>query len=368
MSIPPAWPFDIEAEGIRVRLDLGLGHISRFEVEREGRRVAPFHRAPWADDARPPAGTEGAPHLARISGDFFCAPFAACDVEPGPPHGWSANSPWRPIGVRPCANGICASFELEREILGARLLKMLTLKDNHPFLYQRHVFRGGAGALPVANHAMVRLPSGGRMSFSAKRRAETPGQALEDDPERGRSILAYPARTSELARFPTAEGGTVDLTTYPLAERHEDFVMLVEAEGARLGWTAVTRPAEADMALMLKNPAQLPVTLMWFSNGGRFYPPWSGRHRNVLGIEDGCTYSLNGHAASAADNPMTAEGIATAIRLAPDGEVEVRHVTGALPVPRGFGRVIGIEARSGLLCLKGEAGAVLEVPFDTDFL
>ena len=51
------------------------------------------------------------------------------------------------------------------------------------------------------------------------------------------------------------------------------------------------------MALMLKNPAQLPVTMLWFSNGGRSYAPWNGRHRDVLGVEDGCTWSLYGHAA-----------------------------------------------------------------------
>ena len=88
--------YRIEASGITVEVDLGVGHLALFEVERDGRSSAPFHRAPWADDAAPPAGTEGAPHLARISGDFFCAPFSTSDVEAAPSHGWPANAAWTP--------------------------------------------------------------------------------------------------------------------------------------------------------------------------------------------------------------------------------------------------------------------------------
>ena len=76
--------YRLEAIGITVDVDVELGNLAKFEVERDGRRSAPFHRAPWSDDEQPPEGVEGAPHLARISGDFFCAPFAAADVEPAP--------------------------------------------------------------------------------------------------------------------------------------------------------------------------------------------------------------------------------------------------------------------------------------------
>ena len=119
--------------------------------------------------------------------------------------------------------GTTATFVLDKPVMGARVLKELTLRDGHPFLYQRHIFEGGAGALPVANHAMVRLPKGGRISYSPKRWAETPTTALESDPARGRSILAYPARSTDLGNFPRADGGTVDLTTYPIDQGHEDF-------------------------------------------------------------------------------------------------------------------------------------------------
>jgi hypothetical protein len=358
--------FTIVAAGIKVALDLSVGHVASFEVTREGRTTAPFHRAPWADEPEV-AGTEGAPHLARLSGDFFCAPFGAADVEPAPSHGWPANARWEPLGVTAVRDGVTARFALERPVMRARVLKELTLRDGHPFLYQRHIFEGGAGAIPVANHAMVRLLAGGRLSFSPKRRAETPATPLEGDPSRGRSILAYPAQSPDLARFPRADGATADLTRYPVDEAHEDFVMLVEAAGAALGWSAVLREDEADLALFLKNPARLPVTMLWFSNGGRSYAPWNGRHRGVLGIEDGCTWSLNGHAASTAENPLSREGIPTAIRCGGDRPAEVRHVIGAAPVGDGFGPVDAIDTEPGRLIVRGKEGAVV-LPFDTEFL
>src|SRR3954469_12803559 len=135
--------YRLEASGIAVELDLGIGHLALIEIERDGRKTAPFHRAPWADDPVPPPGTEDAPHLARISGDFFCAPFGSADVEPAPAHGWPANAAWSLVDSRPADGGTTATFVLEKPVMGARVLKELTLRDGHPFLYQRHIFEGG---------------------------------------------------------------------------------------------------------------------------------------------------------------------------------------------------------------------------------
>ena len=71
--------------------------------------------------------------------------------------------------------------------------------------------------------------------------------------------------------------------------------MLVEAWLAAY-WSAVARPGGGDMALMLKNPAKLPVTMLWYSNGGRSYAPWNGRHR-TCSRRGRWLWSLHGHAA-----------------------------------------------------------------------
>ena len=358
----------IEAAGVRLTLDLEVGHVRAFEVERNGRKIAPLHTAPWVDDPAVAADPEIPPNLKYLSGDFFCAPFAKSDVTDAPGHGWPANTRWNLLGVERSAGAATARYELVKRVKGARLIKEITLRDGHPFAYQSHVFEGGTGGISVASHAMTRFIKTGRLSFSPKAFAELPGILQETDPARGRSLFAHPAHFTDLAKLPLADGTFVDLHKYPLASGHEDFAMLVEAKGAKLGWTAAVRPDSGDIVLSLKNPADFPVTFLWFSNGGRRYAPWNGRHLGVLGIEEGRAYSAYGHAASVAPNPLSDAGIPTSLTLKPDGAVSVRHVIGGVPLPSGWDAVASVEVAGSTLRVKGAGGAAEDYPFDAGFL
>ena len=142
--------------------------------------------------------------------------------------------------------------------------------------------------------------------------------------------------------------------------------MLVEAEGSPLGWAAAVRPDAGDIMLSLKNPADVPVTFLWFTNGGRFYKPWNGRHLGVLGIEEGRAYSAYGHAASIAPNPLSEAGIPTALTLVPEGSVAVSHVIGGVPLPEGWRQVVDIRPEGDGLVLTGDGGEA-RVPYDAEF-
>ncbi|RUX00292.1 hypothetical protein EOA35_19375, partial [Mesorhizobium sp. M8A.F.Ca.ET.023.01.1.1] len=254
----------IKAKGISVSLDLTVGHIADMSIESGGRQLRPLHRAPWVDASETlpqdlPQGT------VRLSGDFLCAPFSRSDVEEAPLHGWPANSAWDVVESGATDGGWRAVFRLRHKVMGASVDKIFTLRDDHPFLYQEHVFSGGHGGISVAHHPMTAMKGGGRLAFSPKRFASTPADPLEPDPGRGRFMLAYPSRSSDLAHFPAAGGGTLDLTDYRMEHRREDFLTLVEDDHGGPGWTALARQAEDDLVLVLKNPAELPVTMLWFS-------------------------------------------------------------------------------------------------------
>ena len=358
----------ITAQGVAVTLDLSAGHIRQLFVEQDGRPLTPFHTAPWINDPAVIADPTIDANLRHLSIDFFCAPFAKSDVEAAPPHGWPANSAWLLVEQSKDPDGASALYRLEKTVLGATVEKRFTIRNGHPFLYQTHVFRGGHGAVPVANHAMVALPGGGTLAFSAKDRIETPATPQESDPARGRSLLAGPAETADPTHVPLADGTFADITRYPFADRHEDFAMLVEATGSRLGWFAASRPASGDAMLSLKNPGDFPVTFLWFSNGGRFYPPWNGRHTGVLGVEEGRAYSVHGHRASIEPNPLSARGTPTALDLVPGGEVAVRNVIGAVSLPASGATVTSVEALDGGLGLIFADGERRSVPFDSRFL
>jgi hypothetical protein len=220
----------------------------------------------------------------------------------------------------------------------------------------------------VASHAMTRFLGQGRLSFSPKAFGELPMEQQESDPKRGRSVFAKAARFSDLSALPLIDGRAVDIHHYPVAERHEDFVMLVEAHNASLGWTAAMRPDSGDIVLSIKNPSDFPVTFLWYSNGGRDYAPWNGRHVGVLGIEEARAYLAAGHAASIAPNPLMQSGIPTFLSLKPNGSVSVRHIVGGAPLPAGWSAVGSIEPMETTLRLTSAEGQIVEHPFDPQFL
>jgi len=355
-----------KAKGISATLDLRVGHVRDLSIEHAGRTIHPLHTAPWVDDPAIVADETIEPNLRFLSGDFFCAPFGASDIEPGPPHGWTGNSRWQHVETIESDGAVTTRYRLERTVFGAIVDKIFTLRDGHPFLYETHRFTGGTGSLPVANHAMVRFPSGGRLSFSRKAWAETPHGPREPHPTGSRAALKYPSRSTDL-KLPLADGGLADLTHYPFAERHEDLVMLVEEPGNALGWVAATRPDTQAVFFTLKNPRDYPVTILWFSNGGRDFPPWNSRHIGVLGIEEGRTFFAAGHKASTSPNPLSAGGHPTALELSESGSIEMHNVIGAA----GAGvasTVLAVEPRRDALAVSFDDGTNLILPYDSSFL
>jgi hypothetical protein len=326
----------IEARGIRATLDESLGQLADFAVRLDGDWHRPLSRVPWADTPPDCSAIESAPHLARMSGDFFCAPFAAADVEPAPPHGWPANSRWRLMARETLQDGMAASWVLERKVMGAMVTKHWRLHDDDPFLYQEHRLEGGAGRISLAHHVMIDVRDGAELLLSPRAHAETPALTGGMAAEFPGASLAYPARSADLKRFPGAKG-SVDLLRYPLAERNEDFVMLVDAVPApsaeTVGWAGVFRPIAGDCVVLVKPAHLLPQTMLWFSNGARSAPPWSGRHVGVLGVEDACAYSLHGHAASIAPNALSECGVPTSHALV--GALRIAYAIGVLKTPIG---------------------------------
>lgn len=357
----------LELDSIAVSLDASVGHIADLTIRDGQRLLSPLHRAPWVDDpdADFPIGT--APNVMRLSGDFLCAPFGRNDVDEAPSHGWTANSEWDFVDTLRHDDRVTMVFRLQRKVMGARVEKRLTLIAGHPFIYQEHRFCGGTGAVSAAHHVMVHMREGGELAVSPKRLAVTPPEPLEPDPSRGRSLLAYPARSRDLQRFPLAGGGAADLTRYPIGQRHEDFVTMVEQAERTLGWSVVSRHAERDRVIVLKRPDILPVTMLWMSNGGRDYAPWSGRHVDVLGIEDARASPL-GHAQSITGNEFTRSGVPTAFVLDPAGALIVRHVIGACAAVPEEGGILNVEVGREGIVLHFDSGNARELAYDPGFL
>ena len=331
----------LAATGISLAMDADCGMLCDLAITEGNQVLRPMHMVPWLGEDLP-HGTP--PHLRRMQGDFFCAPFGNGGGAAPIAHGWPANGHWV---TAPRTDRAVLTAQLAEPVQGATVTKHLRVVPGHPFLYQAHVFTGGQGTISAANHAMVALPNGGLISVSPKRDFRTPDTPLESDPTRGRSALVYPATATDPTQFPAANGGTLDLMRYPFLTGHEDFVVATEAEGTPLGWTAVVRLGFGQVYLSLRNPVQLPTTMLWQSDGGRDYVPWSGRHRACLGVEEGFAPNMLGQAGG----------------FALGGTVDIRHVIGAIAWPTEA-RVTAVTATTDSLTVQGADGSQKTVPFD----
>ncbi len=339
------------------------GQLGPVTFQIGDREVQPFSVAPWAEerwDGQPPI-------IQALRGDFFCMPFGAnqqpFEGEVHPLHGEVANNGWtleeesegylriatEPI-VRPC-----------------RVKKELWLTPGETALYCRHTITGGHGPMPLGHHAMLKfpqVPGSGLVSVSPFGFGQVfPGE-FESPALGGYSSLRAGARFDNLQEVPMANGDTADLSRYPAREGFEDLAMVFSAGEIDFAWSAVVFPELGYAWYALRDPRVLSGTILWHSNGGRHYPPWNGRHRGVLGVEDITAYMHYGVAESFAENDASREGFMTYLPLDPKDPVVVNYIMGVVAVPHDFSHVAAIHRAKGSVTLESVNGAQVTARVD----
>ena len=340
------------------------GHLSDVTFSLPGgRKISPMHIAPWIGETMP---ADAPALLGVLRGDFFCAPFGGSDVIAGETrvHGLPASGTWRLTNTGPAA----LDAVLDGDVMGAKLTKHVEVRPGEAMVYQRHTFAGGSGRLPIGHHAMLRANSPLQLAFSPWTKALTHPEPVEVPPH-GRMLLANNQTISDLKQAKCVDGGTVDLTVYPTPDGYETIWMLIADQTQPFAWTAATAAEEGWVWFALKDPRILPQTLLWHSNGGRDYPPWNGRHKRVIGLEEICGYFHVSHKEAIGNNPVAAAGSPTAIELHPGRDFTVCYVFGLAEMPPGFGAVTNIvEAPGGVKLLDAggqETFAACDVSFVT---
>jgi hypothetical protein len=195
-------------------------------------------------------------------------------------------------------------------------------------------------------------------------------QPFEFPENGGYSLLQPGAHFQSLGKVPAVTGKTFDLTRFPARRGFEDLVMLVSDVAGPFARTAVTFPRERYVWFALKDPHVLRGTVLWISNGGRHYPPWNGRHINVMGLEEVTSYFHLGLAESARRNPFVRRGWPTCLRLDAAKPLVVNYIMGVARTPMGFDRVVSIRQAPGKrgIVLKSPNGRQAEASVHTDFL
>ena len=334
--------------------------------------VEPFSVAPWAEE---PATSKLVPLLRALRGDFFCTPFGGNETpyrgESHPPHGETANAVWKFESLGNVEDKTTLHLSLAPTIRPGRVDKFIQLRENETTLYCRHIISGMSGRLPVGHHAILKFPleaESGNLSTSKIRFAQVCPTAFENPEQGGYSSLKPGAEFSRMERVPKADGSHADLSRYPTGRGFDNLVMLVHEARPDFAWSAVTFPQQRYVWFALKDPRVLRNTILWMSNGGRHYAPWSGRHVNILGVEDVTAYFHYGLAESVRSNPVNRRGFATSVLIPKNKPFTVNYIMAVAEIPRGFEKVQAIEAGDGHVTLISTGNHRVLVPMDTGFL
>lgn len=322
------------------------GQMGPVTFQLGGRELSPYSTAPWATE-KPAVGVP--PMLQVLRGDFFCAPFGGNEKpwrnEAHPPHGETSNADWSFRSLKKDGAGSTLHLSLETTCRKGTVDKLLSVRNGETVIYSSHVLSGMKGPMCIGSHPMLKFPgeqNSGLVSTSRILFGQVAPLPFELPAQGGYQYLKTGARFKRLDRVPAACGGSADLTLYPARKGFEDLVMLVHEAAPDFAWCAVVFPKEGYLWFSLKDPRVLRSTILWHSNGGRHYSPWSGRHTGVLGIEDVTAYFHYGLAESARPNPVNRAGFPTVLNLLPTKPLAIHTIQGVAAIPRGFGRVDSI--------------------------
>lgn len=286
----------------------------------DGRQVAPLQVAPWSND---PARADLPGVLRELRGDWACVPFGF-DGPRDLTDGWHPEGETFPgAGL---AHGVCSNAEWDFvEQTERRLVLECIYPGDHPVRLVRRVITPDplapaiditleivarrACRLPVGLHPTFRIPPTPR-SVTIEPADYHSLRTFPGDLESGAALFAPGVAFEQLSEAPLRTGGTVDVSSLPLATDFEELVQIIGVAGE----VALRYHEEGYRARLSWNADHFPSALIWMSNRGRQGWPWAGRHL-AIAIEPVASAFDLGPAIATADNPIARSGISTALDL-----------------------------------------------------
>src|SRR6476469_1566867 len=135
------------------------GHVGpvKFKLD-DGRRVAPFSVAPWAQEPAIQRDRKVPDIIKVLRGDFFCMPFGGNSTPFGrerhPVHGEAANARWKLESLDTTE----LHLSLRMKIRKGRIDKTIALRAGQRAIYSRHVISRARGPMNLGHHAMLKFP------------------------------------------------------------------------------------------------------------------------------------------------------------------------------------------------------------------
>lgn len=366
--------FALRVESVELFLTVTGGMLApvKFFIN-ESTPVEPYAIAPWAEETLS-AGTPAM--LAALRGDWFCSAFGE-NAQPYrdrrlPPHGETANGQWIYLDSESVPEGDWLQTQINLPLQEGSCRGTTALVSGHSLVYQRHDLSGLSSRLNPGHHATIAFPNvtgAGRLSFSPFIHAQTYFESMEHPENRGYSLLKPNVEITDLHAVTCIDASVTDLCSYPARRGFEDIAIVCADPTLEFAWSAVTFPDRGYVWFALRDPTLLASTLLWFSNGGRHYPPWNGQHVNVMGVEDITAFFHVGIEASCKPNLLTQRGIRTWLEPDAHGRLSIPYIQGVARVPTNFDEVATIKRKNdNSISLIAKSGVAVTTFCDIDFL
>lgn len=304
----------------------------------DGRQVSPFHVAPWWNE---PESTKLDGLLRGLRGEWPCVPFGFPMPREDFPEDWKSvmDDAETVRDVHGFGSNHHWTFEDDDRSDGVRL--RIDYPDDHdveklvrvirPVLHapeiniELHIHARRSCRLPVALHGCFALPP------EVGTAALVPGGFMEGlthpsivEPGVG---LFEPGRTfHRLDAVPGRNGKQVNAASLPFRQPVEELVQLNRCDGT----FALLNSREGYRINLIWDAKILPSVLLWYSNRGRDYAPWSSRNLSI-GIEPCCSAFGLAPSTSAAQNPIVQHGTPTAVALSQEAPTLIRYRIGVAP-------------------------------------
>ncbi len=348
------------------------GHMAPVTFFRkESKPVQPYHISPWQEENH----KYPVPVLVPLRGDFFCLPFGGNGdeyrSEKHPPHGETAGSKWTCVGLENEGAVSTLTLEIKTTARAGAVTKKLQLVEGHNAIYSSHHVSGFGGRTSIGHHATLAMPDqegAFKISHSPIRFGMTNPTQFSHPAKGEYQQLAIGQRFDKLNAVPSRfkDAADVDVSRLPQKTGYADLVAIFpKDQGDKPAWLTAVRADEGWLWYSIKDPKVLTSTVFWLENHGRHQLPWFGRN-NCVGLEDVTAYFADGLKASAEDNVVNREGVATSHDL--QGDFTVRYIQGVAKIPPGFSEVANVEFGDGSVTFVSTTAERISLPIVHEYL
>lgn len=336
------------------------------------REINPFFIAPWWREQRYDVDEI----LNVLRGDFFCFPFGGGEDPTNnttyPIHGDTACDNWDFVDCACAGDEFLLSLRQDLRQEGAEITKLIGLRKGEPVIYIDHLIEGFSGKMPLGNHPTLKLPDkpwSGIIDISPPITGFTPTKYFENAESGGYIRMKPNSEVTDRSKVPCLDGTTIDATRYPAPPGYEDLLMFISDPSLDFAFSTVSVPSEGWLYFQLKDPKVLAQTVFWMSNGGRHYPPWNGRCRSVIGVEEVTSFFHYGVKESLEKNLFTERGFKTFVELRANTPAHFKLIMGLVPIDKDFKGVADIRKKDDrYITIVGRDGQKIDVPCRVDFL